>query len=176
MFFDSKFTPDTAWRIAVSDAAITFQDELKGEVQIFLEKEMGDFVVKRKDGIPAYQIASLSDDLRYDINLIVRGEDLITSTAAQVYLSQLLDSKEFKEITFLHHPLLYENSDRKMSKSHDSLSIKAIRETMPNPKPIFQWIAQQLGFSGKASNLQELLEEFDFKQFKINKTLLSIKI
>jgi glutamyl-tRNA synthetase len=157
-----------AWRIEVPLMPIHFQDVLKGESSINLAEKMGDFIIRRKDQLPAYQIASLSDDLKYRINFIVRGEDLIDSTAAQLFLAQLLKKENFTKTSFLHHPLLYEKGEhkieQKMSKSHDSLSIKALREQLIIPKPIIQWIAEQLGIRSSISTLQHLLEEFELSQ------------
>ncbi len=151
---------ESAWRISVPVTPIVFQDILQGQMEISLAEKMGDFVVRGKDHLPAYQIASLSDDLRYGINLVVRGQDLINSTAAQVFLAQQLGREEFANTTFLHHALLYESAHHKMSKSAGSLSIKAIRAANPSPQPIFQWLARQFGHSTKVSSLRELLEIF----------------
>lgn len=151
---------EMAWRIEVPSTPIRFQDVLKGEISINLAEKMGDFIIKRKDQLPAYQIASLSDDLKYKINFIVRGEDLIDSTAAQLFLALLLKRENFTKILFFHHPLLYEKGEQKMSKSHDSLSIKVLRERLISPKPIIQWIAEQLGIRNSVFTLQNLLEEF----------------
>lgn len=152
---------ESALRIEVPTTPIIFQDILKGEMQISLAEKMKNFVLKRKDGMPAYQISSLSDDLKYGINLIVRGEDLIDSTAAQLFLAQLVGRNEFINAHFLHHSLLYEKDQvRKMSKSNNSLSIKSLRTTMLSPKPIFQWLASQFGFSEGVHNLHDLFEEF----------------
>jgi glutamyl-tRNA synthetase len=150
----------TAWRVIVPNEPIRFQDMLKGEIAIPLAENMGDFVVRRKEGTPAYQIASLSDDLRYNINLVVRGSDLINSTAAQVFIAQQADRKEFTKSIFLHHGLLCDNTHQKMSKSAGALSIKAMRAEMSSPRFIFQWFARQFGRSEKVSSLQELLEIF----------------
>ncbi len=155
---------EVAWRIEVPSAPLSFQDIFKGKVSVNLAEQMGDFVIRRKDQIPAYQIASLSDDLTYQINFIVRGEDLMASTAAQLYLAQLLGKENFMKITFLHHPLLYEEGKQKMSKSHDSLSIKILRENLLSPQPIIQWIAKQIGIEKKVSNIENLLEDFEISK------------
>ncbi len=151
----------TAWRIEVPSAPIIFQDILKGEMQVSLAEKMQNFVLRRKDAMPAYQLCSLSDDLRYGINLVVRGEDLVDSTAAQLFLAQLIGRNEFTNAHFLHHSLLYEKDQvRKMSKSNNSLSIKSLRTNMRSPKPIFQWLASQFGFPKSINNLHGLFEEF----------------
>lgn len=76
-----------------------------------------DFVVRRRGGLPAYQLASVVDDLYFDITHIVRGADLLSSTLAQKYLAQCLGAPEFQEIVILHHPLLLDEHGQKLSKS-----------------------------------------------------------
>ena len=77
---------------------------------------MNDFVVRRKDGLPAYQIASLVDDLHFKITCVVRGQDLLDSTAAQLRLAHLLGKSQFASCQFIHHELV-EYADQKLSKS-----------------------------------------------------------
>jgi glutamyl/glutaminyl-tRNA synthetase len=86
------------------------------------DPEMNDFVVRRKDGLPAYQIASLVDDLHFGPWGIVRGSDLLPSTWAQLQLASLLKEQAFARIHFVHHGLINraedELSNEKLSKSH----------------------------------------------------------
>jgi glutamyl-tRNA synthetase len=122
--------PNTALRLVIlpEKMPIRFFDYFTGQAHaIDLTKEMGDFVIRRKDGLPAYQIASLCDDVTYGINTIVRGNDLLTSTAAQLYLADLLGKTNFLNAHFFHHPLLTSASGEKLSKSAGSSSIKQLR-------------------------------------------------
>ena len=80
------------------------------------DPEMNDFIVRRKDGLPAYQIASLVDDLHFKITCVVRGQDLLDSTAAQLRLAHLLGKSQFASCQFIHHELV-EYADQKLSKS-----------------------------------------------------------
>jgi glutamyl-tRNA synthetase len=79
------------------------------------------FIVRRRDGIPAYQLASVVDDSHFGITHVVRGADLVPSTLAQLYLAECLDLPAFREITFLHHPLLLDEYGHKLSKSTGAL-------------------------------------------------------
>ncbi len=110
---------EIAWRMALpADAHIRFRDCLNGTPQqVDLNAEMGDFVVRRKDGVPAYQVASLADDLLYGINLVVRGSDLLTSTAAQLSLAKSACFKEFENVEWHHHDLVKNEHNEKLSKS-----------------------------------------------------------
>jgi len=122
--------------------------------------ELGDFIVRRRDGIPAYHIASLVDDTLDDITFIVRGADLLTSTAAQIFLAERLSLSGFTHTTFLHHPLLLESPDKKLSKSHESLSLKAMRENGTSADEVLLRIASLLGIASHWAGLQALLEAF----------------
>lgn len=122
-------TPGASWRIHVPAATIIqFSDEYKGVQLIDLAATMGDFIIKRKDGIPAYQVASLADDAFYNINFIVRGEDLLYSTAAQLYLASMVENQVFNQMRFIHHPLITTETGDKLAKSAGSQSVKHLRE------------------------------------------------
>lgn len=123
-----------------------------------LNRELGDFVVWRRDDRPAYQLASLVDDLDYRINLIVRGEDLRVSSGAQLYLAAKLGRDEFARVHFIHHPLLFGPDGRKLSKSDDALSLAALRDRGETPLPIYRAVARQLAINpAEISSLADLL-------------------
>jgi glutamyl/glutaminyl-tRNA synthetase len=112
-------TPDAAWRVTVEPGTvISFNDLQRGKVEIDLAETAGDFTVRRRDGIPAYQIASLTDDVHFGITHIVRGEDLLPSTAAQLFLAEKLGLTSFLQSKFLHHALITDESGQKLSKSN----------------------------------------------------------
>src|SRR5690606_39076672 len=101
----------------------------------------GDVVLRQrpidgKPAMPAYQIASLSDDVQFGTSLIVRGADLLPSTAIQMHLAQLLDLKGFRSARFLHHPLVLDLEGRKLSKSEGASSLKAMRASGADPASI----------------------------------------
>ena len=120
-----------------------WKDFLAGECRINLHDQMRDFVIRRKDGIPAYQIASLADDLAMNINLIVRGKDLMGSTAAQLFLAQQLGEETFQQIHFFHHPLLTDNG-LKLSKSQKAPPLKNWREKGRGATEIYRMLGQML--------------------------------
>lgn len=110
-----------------------------------------DFVVRRRDGIPAYQVASFADDLHYGITHVVRGADLENSTAAQQYLAQVLSADNFLKIKFLHHPLVLDETGGKLSKSTGSTSLKSIREAGQGPEKVFETVGDWLALEGKTA-------------------------
>lgn len=149
--------PDAALRIATSPESITVHDTKRGPLQVILDQEMKDFIIRRRDGIPAYQVVSLADDIDQDINLIIRGADLLTSTAAQLYLASLIGAEKFAHMTFYHHPLLYDDQGRKLSKTAGSPSLKAMRETGLSQEQLYIRISELLRIRQRCTSLQELL-------------------
>ena len=93
----------------------------------FLPAGMQYFVVRKKDGNPAYQLTSVVDDLHFGIDLVVRGADLWPSTLAQLYLATLLGHTAFLETAFYHHPLLTDGNGVKLSKSAGAESIRNLQ-------------------------------------------------
>ncbi len=134
-----KYDQDLAWRLRVIGNCLIEIPSITGPLNHFdLDKEMGSFVVRRKDQLPAYQLASLVDDIEYGINFIVRGNDLLPSTAAQIYLStKRKEWGEFSKAQFFHHSLLLSESGEKLSKSQGAESLKRDREAGTSRKDIF---------------------------------------
>lgn len=93
--------------------------------EVLLGREQGNFVIRRSDGLAAYQITSIADDMHYGIDTVVRGEDLTASTAMQIYLFSKLHRKA---PVFFHHPLLLDSAGQKLSKSTDAPAISEYRE------------------------------------------------
>jgi glutamyl-tRNA synthetase len=122
------------------------------------EVEMTDFVVRKKDGYPAYQLTSVIDDLYFGIDLVVRGDDLRASTAAQRWLAGVLGFDEFRRIRFCHHPLLMVSGDEKMSKSAGATSVRYLRRQGLKPADLYSMILQRLGSAADAGSWEELAE------------------
>jgi glutamyl/glutaminyl-tRNA synthetase len=155
-------TEGAAWRIVVPEETVCFREAGQEERCLPLAQEMGDFVVRRKDGIPAYQIASLVDDMELAINFIVRGKDLLYSSAAQVFMASCLTKQKngndlqqkadiFQKAMFLHHPLLLDEKGEKLSKSAGSTSIRSLREAGGNPMPVYALVADFLSLPADAA-------------------------
>lgn len=144
---DLKST-QTALRIHIPKTAqpVCFYDVEKKEHYHFqLLETMRDFVVWGKNKMPAYQLTSLVDDLRLGINFVVRGEDLLPSTAAQVYMSALVPVwNTFGENLFLHHALLRDAQGNKLSKSAGSLALKHWRASGKKREDLFLYFSRLL--------------------------------
>lgn len=102
-----------AWRARTNNEAIGFDDALQGHIAQHLENEIGDFVVKRADGLFAYQLAVVVDDAFQNITHIVRGADLLNSTSRQIYLQRLLG---LPVPHYMHLPVAVNEAGEKLSK------------------------------------------------------------
>lgn len=137
-----------AWRVRVpSDTIIKISDVKEGMLEVNLSAAMGSFVIKTRDGIPAYQLASLCDDVQFGVTHVIRGADLLASTAAQLYLAEILELQQFKNIQFYHHPLLTDLEGNKLSKSAGSLSLQHLRANHYTPSDLLQELAIWMGIS-----------------------------
>ena len=150
-------TENASWRLITDDRQELVVKNYDGrQIHSFLPAEMQDFVVRKKDGYPAYQLASVLDDLFYGVDLVVRGTDLWPSTLAQHALAAALGNDRFSSVAFLHHPLLLEPSGLKMSKSAGAASVKYLRENGKSKAEVFGLIGSLLGSDGSISNWREL--------------------
>lgn len=109
-----------AWRVSVTDEILSFDDAIQGQQSQQLSRDIGDFVLKRADGLFAYQLAVVVDDADQQITHIVRGADLLNSTPRQIYLQQLL---EFAQPHYAHIPLAVNSNGEKLSKQNLALPI-----------------------------------------------------
>jgi glutamyl/glutaminyl-tRNA synthetase len=161
----SNYEKNTAWRIVVEEGkSVRFKNiektdplsinaffdgksSISKHFDVNLSVEMGDFIVRQKNGLPSYQLASLVDDVFFGVNFIVRGEDLLHSTAAQIFLAERLNISNFLETTFWHHPLITEKNGSKLSKSEGAASLLALREAGHSAAIVVREAAKWLGFS-----------------------------
>jgi len=117
-----------------------------------------DFVVRRRDGLPAYQVVSVADDVYLGVTHVIRGEDLRPSTHAQQYLAHCAGLDAFSRIRFLHHPLLFDEKGHKLSKSAGMQPSPLIGQRQHSPTFVFRTVAQWLGIEDGPNTAAELLE------------------
>jgi len=142
----NSFLENSAWRWKIkTDTCIHWADMFRSHIQINLFEQMGDFVVRQKNGLPSYQLGSYVDDLHFNITHIIRGADLLTSTAAQLYMATCWQSTAFQHIHFGHHPLITNKNGQKLSKSAGSQSLKSLRENGQTPFNILEIVRKILG-------------------------------
>ena len=122
------------WRFRVPDGAIiSFTDGHDGPQQYVAGSDFGDFVVWRHDEIPAYQLAVVVDDAAMQITEVVRGADLLKSTARQILLYRALG---WQPPTFYHCPLITDESGLRLAKRHDALSLRHLRARGVTPESL----------------------------------------
>jgi glutamyl/glutaminyl-tRNA synthetase len=141
-------TPGVAWRARVpAGTRIGFSDGWQGATQVPLATELADFIVRKKDGVAAYQLASVVDDLRLGTTLLVRGLDLRHSTAAQLWLAaQLPETQGFSasRIQLYHHGLLTDEAGKKLSKSTQATGDQGVL-ALNQPGVVYAAVARLLG-------------------------------
>jgi glutamyl-tRNA synthetase len=114
------------WRFRVPDGeAVSFTDLRQGEQRFVASKDFGDFVVWRRDDVPAYQLAVVVDDAAMQITEVVRGADLLKSTARQILLFRALS---LPIPAFYHCDLVRDEKGVRLAKRHDALSLRALRQ------------------------------------------------
>ena len=124
------------WRFRVPDGeVISFVDGGQGLQRFIAGKDFGDFVVWRHDGVPAYQLAVVVDDAAMRISEVVRGADLLVSTARQILLHRALG---VEPPAFHHCPLMTDKAGVRLAKRHDALSLRQLREQGATPEALRQ--------------------------------------
>ncbi|WP_194973178.1 glutamate--tRNA ligase family protein [Aquiflexum lacus] len=147
---------EISWRLKANmHQDISFKDLNEGHIVGKLPGILTDFVVRKKDGLPAYQFTSMVDDLHFGVDLIVRGKDLFGSTLAQVYLSEHLAPNTFAQNTFYHHYLLQDPKNQKLSKSAGASSIQFMRKSGKKKEDIYKMIGEWLGVKEPIKSLEE---------------------
>ena len=156
-------TPGAAWRTRVpAGTKISFLDAWQGETNVPLAALMPDFVIRKKDGVAVYQVASVVDDLRLGTTLIVRGLDLQPSTAAQLWLaSQLSETAAFnaERVQFFHHPLLTDAAGQKLSKSQQLPVEAGILGQVQGKQAVLRAVAELLKLPVAAAETLETLQQ-----------------
>lgn len=149
-----------AWRLVMPDREIAFRDGLQGEYRMNLQKEMGDIIVRRADGVAAYQLAVVVDDGACGVTEVVRGRDLLTSTPTQLYLYELLG---LKAPQFFHVPMLLAMDGRRLSKRDQDLDFGRLRQRF-GPEEILGLLAYLCGLLPKWEEIsaEELAMEFSW--------------
>ncbi len=146
-------------RFSVAPQTVTFDDALAGLQTIDVAAEVGDFVVRRADRLWAYQLAVVVDDIAMKVSEVVRGDDLLTSTGAQLLLHEALDATPPR---YLHVPLLLDVDGERMAKRRGSLTLTSLRDTGVKPERVVGLLAFTLGLLPKPTEIEprDLLEPF----------------
>jgi glutamyl-tRNA synthetase len=122
------------WRFRVPDGeTISFHDQNLGPQRAVAGRDFGDFVIWRRDGVPSYQLACAADDAAMGITEVVRGADLIKSTARQILLNRALG---YGNPSWFHCRLVEDKNGQRLAKRHDALSLRVLRQRGLAPEEI----------------------------------------
>ena len=139
-----------AIRLLVPDEDISFTDGHYGPQRVNLAKHCGDYILRRRDGAWAYQLAVVVDDALMGVTEVVRGRDLLLSTPQQLHLHNTLASltsppKGGRGVSYFHHPLLVNESGQRLCKRDKSLDLGALRAGHVGPQDIIGLLAHLAG-------------------------------
>lgn len=132
-----------SWRFKVPDGeSISFSDHFFGQQQFIAGKDFSDFMIWRRDDIPSYQLAVVVDDSAMQITEVVRGADLLVSTARQLLLIRALG---YPIPMYAHCPLMRDANNLRLAKRHDALSLRKLRAQGVNPGDLRRQFSLELG-------------------------------
>ena len=162
----AAMTKKPSLRIKLPDREIRFQDGLQGDVTMNLQREFGDIILRRADGVAAYQLAVVVDDGTEGVTEVVRGRDLLTSTPVQLYLYELLGLTPPR---FYHVPMLLAPDGRRLSKRDRDLDFGYLRMHF-TPEEIIGLLAHLAGLTERWESVSATELACDFSWKKVRKT------
>ena len=165
---DGEYTDSDSqksWRYQVPTQELRFKDRVSGLQRLYLPDTVGDFVVKRKDGLFAYQLASIVDDDSMGVTDVVRGNDLLDSTVRQLALA---DSLGYVRPRFWHLPMLLDQQGERMSKRGHAETLSSWQQDNKTSAQLIGSFAYGLGLIDEPAVLssQELLQQLDPKMLE----------
>ena len=167
---------DAAIRLRVPELSYHFVDRVQGPFAQHLGKEAGDFVIRRRDGLYAYQLAVVLDDAWQGVTDVVRGADLLDSTPRQLYLQELLGLPQPR---YLHVPLIIQPDGHKLGKSYRSAPLRG-DEATPLLLRALRALGQQAPSMGEKATAGEVVqwavEHWDASQIPRSRTLAEAQL
>jgi glutamyl-tRNA synthetase len=165
-------TGEAAIRFLVDDAPVRFRDLVQGEIEERVAETVGDFVLRRRDGLWAYQLAVVADDLAMGIDEVVRGADLLASTGRQ---TQLLEALGGARPAYAHVPLVRNAAGEKLSKRDGGATLAELRAAGVAPERVVGWFAFTLGLleRPRPARPRELLPRFAWERLRREDWVLS---
>jgi len=150
---------EPAYRFRTGTESIAFTDLIRGAMK-FDAGAMGDFIIVRSNGIPAYNFACVVDDHLMNVSHVIRGEDHLSNTALQLLIYQALG---FRPPVFAHHALILGKDRSKLSKRHGSVTVREFRERGFLPEVLLNYLAllgSSLGGGREVCSLEEMISAF----------------
>jgi glutamyl-tRNA synthetase len=148
-----------ALRVRAEGETVAFEDRLLGP----FEDRVDEFVVRRNDGAPAYQLAVVVDDAAQGVGEVVRGADLADSTPRQIFLQRLLGLPTPR---YAHVPLVLGPDEQRFAKRHGAVTLADLAARGESPRDALAWMARSLGLAGRGENPSpsDLVSRFDPKR------------
>jgi glutamyl-tRNA synthetase len=150
-------------RLRCDDLAVAFDDLAAGPQRLTLSECGGDFALRRSDGVFAYQLAVVLDDIAMGITQVVRGDDILASTPRQIFLHRLFGAPAPQ---YAHLPLVQDAAGERLAKRHQSLTLAALREAGVSGRAVAGYLAWRAGLldaPGPAAP-QDLASLFSFRK------------
>lgn len=159
-----------SWRFVVEPGLERFTDAIHGECTQDVAREVGDFVIRRIDGVASYQLAVVVDDALSEVTHVLRGEDLLSSTARQLQLQRALG---YAHPTYAHVPLLMQADGKRLAKREGASTVAGLRELGWSPEKVLGQLAAWSGLSdGAPVKARELVAGFSLAKVKRTATVV----
>ena len=176
---------DPSMRLSIDSCDIEFIDRWQGVQHIHLEGELDDYVLRRGDGMYAYNLAVVLDDIAMGITEVIRGDDLLDTTGQQIYLyktlQQCLHSKDITVPSYGHAPLLIDSEGHRLSKRQKSITVRELRDNQWSANRILGELAIAGGLvkadtlNNREISISELIE-IDLNLPSLSQKTIEIKI
>lgn len=159
------------WRFYVPAGELPYSDGLRGGASADVQAEVGDFLVARRDGHYAYQLAVVVDDRRQGVTEVLRGDDLRSSIPRQ---ELLYDALQASPPVWLHAPLVVDETGRRLAKRAGDLSLASLREAGVDPRAVVGWCAASAGQEvPERVEAAEVVASFDLARLPLEPVVLS---
>ncbi len=155
----ADFDSALAVRLRVPEGEVELEDGVAGRFRADVQRDVGDFLLARRDGFFAYQLAVVVDDARMGVNEVLRGDDLRASAARQWHLQRALGLPHPR---WFHVPLVVDEHGARLAKRRGDLALAALRSDGVDPRRIVAWAARSAGLAcPEAASAREVLAHFD---------------
>lgn len=153
---------DVGVRLSIADGDVEIADGIAGFARFDVQREVGDFLVRRRDGAFAYQLAVVVDDARQGVDTILRGADLLPSAARQWHVQRAL---AIAHPRWFHVPLVVDESGERLAKRRGDLALSALRERGVDARAVVAWAARVSGQPcADRASARDVLEDFELSR------------
>ncbi|HXG61223.1 MAG TPA: tRNA glutamyl-Q(34) synthetase GluQRS [Planctomycetota bacterium] len=162
--------PAVCWRFRVDPGPVTFEDRLFGSQSIDVAATVGDFVAAKEPDRPAYQLAVVADDVAQGVTEVVRGDDLLPSTARQILIYRALGATP---PAWAHVPLIVGPDGKRLAKRHGDARIATLRQRGVSPERIVGALAEWSGLGSGKARPGDLLERWSWERVSRKRVILT---